>query len=124
MAPTKPVGSAFRNLFPTTRFRTLKTPGKDPSPAYIKGDPTAFAGSAGTTKTLGFREALKDPVLIGKALRENPYTTATLGIGAAGQIKNIPDIISGGVGLAADTGLGIANYLLGTDFSRNNYKRW
>ena len=37
---------------------------------------------------------------------------------SAGQIKNIPDIVSGAAGLAADTGLGITNYLLGTDFKR------
>ena len=94
----------FRNLFPTARFRTLKTPGRDPSPEFIKGDPTAFAGSAGTTKTLSFREALKDPVLIGKAIRENPFTAAGLlpgvGIGtelitrgAVGAAKMTPDAL-------------------------------
>ena len=40
-------------------------------------------------------------------------------MGLQDKLKIYLDIVSGGVGLAADTGLGIANYLLGTDFSRN-----
>jgi hypothetical protein len=113
-------GGFFRNLFPTGRFTnvrptitrsnkpTIDTKGADYSPIIINQG-----------KRLGVFQSLKDPVRLGQAIRENPFTAGTIGIGAAGQIKNIPDIVSGGVGLAADTGLGIANYLLGTDFSRN-----
>ncbi len=96
--------SFFRNIFPTGRFRTVKTPGKDPSPEFIKGDPSAFGGSAATTKTLGLGEALKNPLLIGKAIRENPFTAAGLlpvaGIGtelitrgAIGAAKMTPDAL-------------------------------
>ena len=112
-------GGFFRNLFPTGRFTnvrptvtrsktpTIDTKGANYSPINI--DPG---------KRLGVFQSLKDPTRLGQAIRENPFTAGTIGIGAAGQIKNIPDIVSGGVGLAADTGLGIANYLLGTDFKR------
>lgn len=71
--------SFFRNLFPTGRFRNVAaTKGRDPSPEFIKGDPTAFAGSAGTpAKRLGLGEALKNPLLLGRAIRENPLTAFT-----------------------------------------------
>ena len=69
-APRTP-GTAgfFRNLLPTARFRTV--PGKqgDPSAAFIKGDFTAASG-AGAPTTLSIREALKNPLLLGKAIRE------------------------------------------------------
>ena len=112
-------GGFFRNLFPTGRFTnvrptvtrsktpTIDTKGANYSPINI--DPG---------KRLGVFQSLKDPTRLGQAIRENPFTAGTIGIGAAGQIKNIPDIASGAVGIAADTGLGIANYLLGTDFKR------
>jgi len=105
-ARTPGTAGFFRNLFPTARFRNVKTPGKDPSPAFIKGDPTAFAGSAPTTKTLGIGEALKNPLLLGKAIRENPFTAftaastipqaATLaGKGVVEGVKAIPDLAKG-----------------------------
>lgn len=100
--------SFFRNLFPTGRFRNVAaTKGKDPSPAFIKGDPSAFAGSAGTpAKTLGIGEALKNPLLLGKAIRENPFTAFTAasavpqatflaGKGVVGAAKSLPDIAKG-----------------------------
>jgi len=103
-APRTP-GTAgfFRNLLPTGRFRTV--PGKqgDPSAAFIKGDFTAASG-AGAPTTLGLREALKNPLLIGKAIRENPFTAAGLlpvaGMGtelitrgAVGAAKMTPDAL-------------------------------
>ena len=103
--PRAPGAKSFlRNLFPTGRFRTVKTPGKDPSPEFIKGDPSAFGGSAATTKTLGLGEALKNPLLIGKAIRENPFTALGLlpvagtgaeliGRGVAGAAKMTPDAL-------------------------------
>ena len=69
--------SFFRNLFPTGRFRTVAGKQSDPSAAFIKGDFTAASG-AGAPKTLGLGEALKNPLLIGKAIRENPFTAAGL----------------------------------------------
>ena len=57
-----------------------------------------FRNKNRSRKPLGFR-TLKDH--LGQATRENPFTAGTIGIGAAGQIKNIPDIVSGGVGLAS-----------------------
>ena len=100
--------SFFRNLFPTGRFRNVAaTKGKDPSPAFIKGDPTAFPGSAGTpAKRLGLGEALKDPLLLGRAIRENPFTAfglasgvpqaaALAGKGAVAGVKSVPDLLKG-----------------------------
>jgi len=105
-ARTPGTAGFFRNLFPTARFRNVKTPGKDPSPEFIKGDPTAFAGSASTTKTLGVGEALKNPFLLGKAIKENPLTAFTAasavpqtaflaGKGAVAGVKAIPDLAKG-----------------------------
>ena len=113
-------GGFFRNLFPTGRFTNVRptiTRSKTPTIDTKGADYSPIVINQG--KRLGVFQSLKDPTRLGQAIRENPGYATTIGIGAAGQIKNIPDIVSGGVGLAADTGLGIANYLLGTDFSRN-----
>ena len=103
-APRTP-GTAgfFRNLLPTARFRTV--PGKqgDPSAAFIKGDFTAASG-AGAPTTLSIREALKNPLLLGKAIRENPFTALgalpvagtgieLVGRGIAGAAKMSPDAL-------------------------------
>jgi len=112
-------GGSIRNLFPTGRFANVA-----PTIARTKARtvPNASGSYSGVNitanKPLSISQALKDPTRLGQAIRENPFTAGTIGIGAAGQIKNIPDIASGAAGLAADTGLGIANYLLGTDFKR------
>ena len=93
----------LRNLFPTGRFLQPATPtGQRISGKYVPAP-------------LRFREAIKSPEAIGKAVRENPAAAFL----AAGQIKNAPEIIGGGLGLAADAGLGGVNYLLGTNFSRD-----
>jgi len=112
-------GGFFRNLLPTGRFANVT-----PTIARTKARtvPNASGSYSGVNitanKPLSILQSLRDPTRLGQAIRENPFTAGTVGIGAAGQIKNIPDIVSGGVGMAADTGLGIANYLLGTDFKR------
>jgi hypothetical protein len=95
--------SFFRNLLPTGRFRTVAGKQSDPSAAFIKGDFTAASG-AGAPTTLGIREALKNPLLLGKAIRENPFTVAGLlpvagigteliGRGAVGAAKMTPDAL-------------------------------
>jgi hypothetical protein len=112
-------GGFFRNLFPTGRFTNVRptiTRSKTPTIDTKGADYSPIVINQG--KRLGVFQSLKDPTRLGQAIRENPFTAGTIGIGAAGQIKNIPDIASGAVGLAADTGLGIANYILGTDFKR------
>ncbi len=116
-------GGFFRNLLPTGRFANV-------TPTIARTKARTVPNASGTYnpikidqgKPLSITQALKDPTRLGQAIRENPFTAGTIGIGAAGQIKNIPDIVSGGVGMAADTGLGIANYLLGTDFKRGQKK--
>ena len=92
----------LRNLLPTGRFLQPATPtGQRIAGKYVPAP-------------LRFSEAIRSPEVIGRAIRENPFTA----FGVAGQVKNIPDIVSGGAGLAADAGLGAVNYLLGTDFKR------
>tara|TARA_R100000995_G_scaffold70169_1_gene38769 strand:+ start:796 stop:2145 length:1350 start_codon:yes stop_codon:yes gene_type:complete len=92
----------LRNLLPTGRFLQPATPtGQKIAGKYVPAP-------------LRFREAIKSPEAIGRAVRENPAAAFV----AAGQIKNAPEIIGGGLGLAADTALGGVNYLLGTDFER------
>ena len=87
-------GKFVRGFKPTGNFRNVA--GKDPSPAFIKGDPTAFAGSYG--EKLGVLRALKDPTRLGGAIRENPGTATSiaslLGYGGkklvSGEPKNEP----------------------------------
>ena len=104
----------LRNLLPTGRFldagRKIAMGGKNP-----RNLPVPFGSTVDATGKLSLRQALTDPRRLGMAVRENPAAAFL----AAGQIKNIPDIVGGGLGLAADAGLGGVNYLLGTDFSRD-----
>ena len=113
-------GGFLRNLLPTGRFMNVRpTVTRSKTPTIDTKGANYSPINIDRGKPLGLFQSLKDPTRLGQAIRENPFTAGTIGIGAAGQIKNIPDIVSGGVGLAADTGLGIANYLLGTDFKRS-----
>jgi hypothetical protein len=76
---------------PTGVFRNVA--GKDPSPAFMKGDPTAFAGSY--NEKLGVLRALKDPTRLGGAIRENPGTASSiaslLGYGGKKLFNNEPE---------------------------------
>ena len=101
----------LRNLLPTGRFRNTQvaSQGNVLTPAQIA------AGMKPTIGKMSARQVLRSPEAIGKAVRENPATAFL----AAGQIKNIPDIVSGGAGLAKDALLGGTNYLLGTEFGKN-----
>ena len=68
-------GSKFvRGFKPTGNFRTVA--GKDPAPAYVKGDFTAFSGSP--SSKMGVLQALKDPTRLGGAIRENPGTATSI----------------------------------------------
>tara|TARA_Y100000004_G_scaffold113313_1_gene127202 strand:- start:708 stop:2054 length:1347 start_codon:yes stop_codon:yes gene_type:complete len=112
-------GGYFRNLFPTGRFRNVTPTISRTKERTVPNASGSYSGiKIDQGKPLGLFQALRDPTRLGQAIRENPFTAGTIGVGAAGQIKNIPDIASGAAGLVADTGLGIANYLLGTDFKR------
>ena len=97
-------GSFFRNLLPTGRFRTVPGKQRSPDPEFIKGDPTAFPGGPGPDKVLGLGEALKNPLLLGRAIRENPFTALgalpvagtgieLIGRGIAGAAKMSPDAL-------------------------------
>jgi hypothetical protein len=111
------MGQRLKNLLPSGRFRDAgsKIPLGGRNPNNL---PVPFGSTMDATGKLSLRQSLTDPRRLGMAIRENPITAFT----AAGQIKNIPDIVSGGAGLAADAALGATNYLLGTDFSRNKIK--
>ena len=107
------IGQRLKNLLPSGRFRDAgsKIPLGGRNPNNL---PVPFGSTMDATGKLSLRQSLTDPRRLGMAIRENPITAFT----AAGQIKNIPDIVSGGAGLIADAGLGATNYLLGTDFKR------
>ena len=92
----------LRSFFPTGRFLQPATPKGQVIPGKFQPAP------------LSFKEAIRSPEIIGRAVRENPIT-AFIG---AGQIKNIPEIATGAAGLAKDIGLGGVNYLLGTEFGK------
>ena len=105
-ARTPGTAGFFRNLFPTGRFRNVPGKQQSPSPEFIKGDPTAFAGGPGPDKVLGLKEAIKNPFLLGKAIRENPITAFTAasavpqtaflaGKGAVAGVKSVPDLLKG-----------------------------
>ena len=100
----------LRNILPTGNFRNtqIASQGNVLTPAQIA------AGMKPTIGKMSAGQVLRSPEAIGRFVRENP-AAAFVG---AGQIKNIPDIVSGGAGLAADASLGAVNYLLGTDFKR------
>ena len=94
----------LRNLLPTGRFLNVATPKMRPGASFqYKPAP------------LRLSEAIRSPEVIGKAIRENPFTA----FGVAGQIKNIPDIASGAFDVGKGTLQGAANYLLGTEFGKD-----
>ena len=98
------LGQRFKNLLPSGRFRDAgsKIPLGGRNPNNL---PVPFGSTMEATGKLSLRQSLTDPRRLGMAIRENPITAFT----AAGQIKNIPDIVSGGAGLIADAGLGSTN---------------
>jgi len=63
-------------MFPSGRFKNVAArKGTDPSPAYMKGDFTASAGTAGTPASkLSFWKAMQSPKTFGAAVGENPFT--------------------------------------------------
>jgi len=93
----------LKNLLPSGRFRQPATPSGQVIPGKYKPAP------------LSIKESLRSPEIIGKAIRENPFTA----FGAAGQIKNIPDIAGGAFDVGKKAVQGGVNYLLGTEFGKN-----
>ena len=98
----------LKNLLPSQRFRTVLTGEKVPLPGG-----TGFRSG---TRQLSPLEVLRSPEAIGRAIRENPFTTFAL----AGQAKNIPDIASGAFDVGKGTVQAAANYLLGTEFGKGD----
>ena len=97
----------LKNLLPSQRFRTVLTGEKVPLPGG-----TGFTSG---TRQLSPLEVLRSPEAIGRAIRENPFTT----FGVAGQIKNIPEAAVGAAGIGKDVAQGAVNYLLGTEFGKD-----
>jgi len=96
----------LKNLLPSQRFRQPATP----SGQVIKGKYTPAP--------LSIKESLRSPEIIGKAIRENPFTA----FGVAGQVKNIPDIAGGIFDVGKSAVQGGTNYLLGTEFGKGDDK--
>ena len=104
----------LKNLLPSGRFRNagskINLGGKNPNNL-----PVPYGATMDATGKLSFRQALTDPKRLGMAIRENPFTA----FGAAGQIKNIPDIAAGAFDVGKAGVQGGVNYLLGTEFGKN-----
>jgi hypothetical protein len=104
----------LKNLLPSGRFRDagskINLGGKNPNNL-----PVPYGATMDATGKLSFRQALTDPKRLGMAIRENPFTA----FGAAGQIKNIPDIAGGALDVGKKVVQGGTNYLLGTEFGKN-----
>ena len=96
----------LKNLLPSQRFRQPATP----SGQVIKGKYTPAP--------LSIKESLRSPEIIGKAIRENPFTA----FGVAGQVKNIPDALVGASEIIKSGAQGGVNYLLGTEFGKGGDK--
>ncbi len=97
----------LKNLLPSQRFRTVLTGEKVPLPGG-----TGFTSG---TRQLSPLEVLRSPEAIGRAIRENPFTT----FGVAGQVKNLPEIGKGIFDVGVGAGQGAINYLLGTEFGKD-----
>jgi len=99
----------LKNLLPSQRFRsTIK-------PSVSINKTTGQVIEKGVPGKLSIGETLRSPELIGKAIRENPFTA----FGVAGQVKNIPDIAGGIFDVGKSAVQGGTNYLLGTEFGKN-----
>ena len=96
----------LKNLLPSSRFRQPATP----SGQVISGKYTPAP--------LSIKESLRSPEIIGRAIRENPFTS----FGVAGQVKNAPDIAGGIFDVGKSAIQGGTNYLLGTEFGKGDKK--
>jgi len=94
----------LKNLLPSSRFRNVETP------TMSKGASFQYKPAP-----LSIKESLRSPEIIGRAIRENPFTA----FGVAGQVKNLPDIAGGVFDVGKSAVQGGTNYLLGTEFGKN-----
>ena len=102
----------LKNLLPSQRFRsTIK-------PSVSINKTTGQVIDKGVPGKLSIGETLRSPELIGRAIRENPFTA----FGVAGQVKNIPDIAGGIFDVGKSAVQGGTNYLLGTEFGKGDDK--
>ena len=102
----------LKNLLPSQRFRsTIK-------PSVSINKTTGQVIEKGVPGKLSIGETLRSPELIGRAIRENPFTA----FGVAGQVKNIPDIAGGIFDVGKSAVQGGTNYLLGTEFGKGDDK--
>jgi len=102
----------LKNLLPSQRFRsTIK-------PSVSINKTTGQVIEKGVPGKLSIGETLRSPELIGRAIRENPFTA----FGVAGQVKNIPDIAGGIFDVGKSAVQGGTNYLLGTEFGKGGDK--
>ena len=102
----------LKNLLPSQRFRsTIK-------PSVSINKTTGQVIEKGVPGKLSIGETLRSPELIGRAIRENPFTA----FGVAGQVKNIPDALVGASEIIKSGAQGGVNYLLGTEFGRGDDK--
>jgi len=97
----------LKNLLPSSRFRNVETP------TMSKGASFQYKPAP-----LSIKESLRSPEIIGRAIRENPFTA----FGVAGQVKNIPDIAGGIFDVGKSAVQGGTNYLLGTEFGKGDDK--
>ena len=117
----KPTASGAKGIFNVERLKSLLPSARFRQPVTPKGYNLGYRGQKppiGSTyqaAPLSFREIIRSPEMIGRAVRENPISTFL----AAGQIKNIPAIGMGAAGIAKDIGQSGVNYLLGTEFGKN-----
>ena len=105
--PTKPSFfslQGLRNIFPTQRFRTLK-PTVSRTTERVKDAVGSYSPIKFSSRQLSFKEAFKDPKIIGQAIRENPLlalSTPTL----------LTNTLTTGGPIAGEALKGFANFIV------------
>ena len=105
--PTKPSFfslQGLRNILPTQRFRTLK-PTVSRTTERVKDAVGSYSPIKFSSRQLSFKEAFKDPKIIGQAIRENPFlalSTPTL----------LTSTLTTGGPIVGEALKGVANFLV------------